>query len=768
MPPVNDPDAVLALTSGPPKRVHLIGVAGSGMSGLAALLLSLGHRVSGSDKVDTAEVRRLQSLGLQFHCPHAAHHVHDARVVIYSSAIKPGNPAFDEARRLGKFLVRRAEALAALMSERRGIIVAGMHGKTTTSAMAAHVLRAGGLRPSHYVGAEIPILGTNAHWDTDGEYFVAEGDESDGTVALFEPEHTILLNVEEEHLDYYADLAAIEAVFHRLIDSTRGSTIYCLDDANATRLCKGRPRVVSFGSEVWADYRFDNLRTQDSQSRFAAYRRGEFLGEATLNVPGRHNVSNATSVIALAMELGVPFAAVAAALVTFRGARRRFEYKYHGEQYAVVDDYGHHPSEIAATLATARDVHKGRVMVMFQPHRYTRTQALGAQFGRAFRDADHVVVAEIYAASETPIDGVSGQLVVDAMAREGHAGGVFEANFKRLAARMGAMLAPGDLLVTLGAGNIHEIGARMAEDVSSLEGLQKTLGDEGTARLYEPLSKHTTLRVGGPARWWAEPSTERAFARALRFARDHNLEIFVIGRGSNLLVRDGGINGLVIHPNGGDFARLEVDPSTSKITAGAGVKLKQISGAATKHGIGGFEWMEGIPGEVGGSLRMNAGAMGIETFEQVRSLRCIDANGDITQKTPGELEVHYRDVPSLKKVYALSAVFRGKTSSRQDIQHQLDLSSHKRKTTQPIAASAGCIFKNPSHDWPAGKLVESLGLKDTRVGAARVSEIHGNFIVNDGAASAHDVLALIEIIKQTARDQRGIRMETEVQIVGED
>ena len=768
LPPAPDPAAALALTSGPPKRVHLIGVAGSGMSGLAALLLELGHHVSGSDKVDSAEVRRLQGLGLDFHCPHAAEHVRDARVVIYSSAIKAGNPAFDEAKRLGKFLVRRAEALAALMQERRGIIVAGMHGKTTTSAMAAHVLRAGGLRPSHYVGAEIPILGTNARWDRDGEYFVAEGDESDGTVALFEPAHTILLNVEEEHLDYYADLAAIEAVFRRLLDSTRESVIYCIDDPNAARLCERRPGAVSFGSSCRADYRFDHLRTQNFQSRFDVYRRGERVGEAVLNVPGRHNVSNATSVVALALELGVDFATVAAALETFRGARRRFEFKHRTPRFAVVDDYGHHPSEIAATLATARAVHDGRVVVVFQPHRYTRTQALSAQFGRAFKGADLVVVSDVYAASEPPIDGVSGQLIVDAMACEGHAGGIFEPTFRRLAARVGGLLAPGDLLLSLGAGNIHEVGTRLAEDLALLDPLIKLLGDEGTAKLYEPLAKHTTLRVGGPARFWVEPTTEAAFARALRFADEHRLRVFVMGRGSNLLVRDGGINAMVIHPSGGDFSRLEVDAENLTITAGAGVKLKQLAGLAAKHNIGGFEWMEGIPGEVGGSLRMNAGAMGVETFDQVVTLRCVDADGAITEKTPREMEVHYRDVPSLRKMYALAATFRGQPGAPEEIHRLLDLSSRKRKTSQPIAASAGCIFKNPSKESPAGKLVQELGLKETHVGAARVSEVHGNFIVNDGGASAHDVLTLIDLIKQRARDQRGITMETEVQIVGED
>ena len=241
-----------------------------------------------------------------------------------------------------------------------------------------------------------------------------------------------------------------------------------------------------------------------------------------------------------------------------------------------------------------------------------------------------------------------------------------------------------------------------------------------------------------------------------------------MGRGSNLLVRDGGIDGMVIHPSGGEFARLEVDNANLTITAGAGVKLKQLSGAAARHGIGGFEWMEGIPGEVGGSLRMNAGAMGTETFDQVVSLRCVDADGSITEKTPRELEIHYREVPSLKRMYVLAAMFRGKPSAPEEIQRLLDLSSSKRKTTQPIAASAGCIFKNPSKECPADKLVQELGLKETRVGAARISEIHGNFIVNDGGASAHDVLALIEIVKQKAREQRDVVMETEVQIVGQD
>ena len=387
----------------------------------------------------------------------------------------------------------------------------------------------------------------------------------------------------------------------------------------------------------------------------------------------------------------------------------------------MVDDYGHHPSEIRATLETARAGHSGRVVAVFQPHRYTRTQALREEFGRAFDDADVVIVADVYPASETPMEGVSGQTIVDALHRHGHQNAFYEPAFHRLATRAGALAQPGDLFLSLGAGNVHEVASQLVRDLVLLEGLRIELGAEGSARLHEPLSKHTTLRVGGPARLWAEPTTEAAFARLVRFAHRHGLPVFVIGRGSNLLVRDGGIDGLVIHPSGGDFAMVRVDAESMEITAGAAVGLKRLCGAAARAGIGGFEWMEGIPGAVGGSLRMNAGAMGIETFDQVVRVRVADEMGEIREIVPGQMEIHYREVPTLRKNYALAATFRGHASAAAEIQRLLDNSSAKRKTSQPIAASAGCIFKNPSRECPAGRLVQELGLKSARVGAARVS-----------------------------------------------
>lgn len=756
------PETLQSLLSGAPRRIHLIGVAGSGMSGIAALLLGLGHEVSGSDKVDTVEVERLAKKGLRFSSPHTAASVRDAELVVHSSAIKPGNPAHDEAVRLGLPMVRRADALAAIMASKEGVIVCGMHGKTTTSAMAAHVLRAGGLKPSHYVGAEIPILGTNARWDSEGSIFVAEGDESDGTLANYHPRHAIVLNIEPEHLDFYKDLDAIDAVYSRLVAQTSGLVFYCADDPGAVRVCAARPGAVSYGHSPGAVYRMADLSTQDFRSRFRVLRGGEDLGAVELNIPGAHNALNALSVVALATELGVEFSKLAAALESFRGARRRFEVLHIASGVTVVDDYGHHPTEISATLATARTGGCRRVVVMFQPHRYTRTQALRDSFVEAFRHADHLFVSDIYPASEPPIPGVTGGTIVEAASSAGHPSATFVPSVAKIHQAAAAVLEEGDLVLSLGAGNIHEAGRRLVADLETRARLLAVMGP-GRIKLHEPLSKHTTMRIGGPARFWAEPETEEGFADLVRFCFDENIPLMVMGRGSNLLVRDGGIPGVVVHLARGEFQRHSIDGL--EITAGVGVKFKQLTALARTAGIAGFEWMEGIPGNLGGGLRMNAGAMGIQTFDQVVRVRFCDQDGNIFTKSPEEMEVHYRNVPMLRRNFALSAVLSGGPGEPESIDAAIAASVAKRRSSQPVAASAGCVFKNPP-EIPAGKLIEELGLKGRRHGGARISEVHGNFIVNENAATAADVLALIDQVKTAARAERGIELETEVQIVG--
>jgi UDP-N-acetylmuramate--L-alanine ligase/UDP-N-acetylenolpyruvoylglucosamine reductase len=769
---LSDSDFLTVADAARPRRIHLIGVAGSGMSGIASLLLDLGYEVSGSDRSTTTETERLQGAGLEFYCPHTAESVNGAGIIVYSSAIKPGrNLAFDAAAAAGLPMFRRAEALASIMARKQGIVIAGMHGKTTTSSMAAHVLRQAGLNPGHYVGAETPLLGVNARWDRDGEFFVAEGDESDGTLVLYHPRHTILLNVEEEHLDHYKDIHEINAVYSQLLDQTSGAFYYCAADPGATAICQGRERAVGYGWDAADDFSAQDLEFTGQSTAFTVFKKDQPLGRVILNIPGRHNVMNALAVTALAVDLGVPFDRIAWALSTFRGARRRFEVKLRSPACTVVDDYGHHPTEIAATLQTARQfAHEGRVICLFQPHRFTRTQLLRKEFGQAFSQADAVFITDIYPASELPIPGITGETIVEEIrAHEGDRLKVFSTPKRETAhIAVGNHLRAGDLLITLGAGNVHEVGTRLAADLQTAEGLRLAQAEEGaTVKLYEPMSKHTTIRIGGPAQFWLEPSTVAGFSRLIHHCREQGIPYKVVGRGSNLLIRDGGLKGAVIHPEGGEFDEITVDPDKHTLTAGVGVKFKRLAAAARNAGIGGFEWMEGIPGSVGGGLRMNAGAMGRETFDQVLSVTVLDAGGNLRERTRQEMDVRYRSVPELNEHMAVRAVFQGQPADIADIDAGMKTGVEKRRSSQPVAASAGCIFKNPA-SCPAGRLVQELGLKNESVGAARVSEVHGNFIVNEGGATARDVLDLIAIIRQKARETRGIDMETEVQIIGED
>lgn len=749
-----------------PLHIHLIGVAGSGMSGLALLLLGMGHKVSGSDRVTTAETERMQGMGLVFSSPHTAEAVKGADMVVFSSAIRPENPAYSAAVAEKIPLYRRAECLAAILHTRKGIVISGTHGKTTTSSMTAHVLREAGFKPSHYVGAEIPILGTNAKWSEEGEFMVAEGDESDGTLALYHPEHTVILNIEAEHLDFYRDLDHIREVFSALADQTRGKLVYCAEDPVAYELGSGRENAVSYGWDE-ADYTAADVRDLKGSSSFTVMRRGELLGDLVLGIPGRHNILNALAAIALADSCGAEFPLVSRALSTFAGAKRRFETIYLSANYRIIDDYGHHPSELAATLQTARSLKPQRVVVLFQPHRYTRTQALADDFGKVLQEADLVFVTDVYPASEKPIDGISGQTIVDAMARHGAIPAVYLPNLANAHHAVGNALQPNDLFITLGAGNVHEVGKRLAKDLKIIEEMRGLMPEgEINGKLYEPMSRHTTMLVGGPAQFWMEPHSFLGFAFLVGYCRERGIPVRVVGRGSNLLVRDGGIRGAVIHPTGGAFSEVTLG-TRGEIIAGAGVRLKKLASMAGASGIGGFEWMEGIPGNVGGALRMNAGAMGVETFDQVLRVTFLDEDGVIRTREREEIMASYRNVPELRRNFALQAVFKGKPDKPENIKQRWNESREKRKTSQPIMASAGCTFKNPE-EIPAGKLIDMLGLKGASVGHAAVSEVHGNFLVNQGGASATEMLRLIDSIQQKAKTEQGIELEPEIKILGED
>jgi UDP-N-acetylenolpyruvoylglucosamine reductase len=491
-----------------------------------------------------------------------------------------------------------------------------------------------------------------------------------------------------------------------------------------------------------------------------------------LGIPGRHNILNALAATALALEVGVDFTAIARGLASFAGAKRRFETKYLSSSYRIVDDYGHHPTEIAATLQTARSLNPKRLVVLFQPHRYTRTQLLCEDFGKVLQVADQVFVADVYPASEQPIPGISGQTIVDSIHRHGPTPAVYLPNLSVAHHAVGNFIRPGDLLLTLGAGNVHECGKLIANDLGLLEEMLRDAGPQVSGRLYEPMRKHTTMAVGGCAQFWLEPQTVDATSIVVNFCRDRSIPVRMIGRGSNVIVREGGIRGAVVHPDGGEFDELTVaDDGT--IEAGAGVRLKKIAGAAAQAALPGFEWMDGIPGNVGGSLRMNAGSMGQCMKALLVSVTSLEEDGSIRTRSGDELSAVYRSIPELVNNFALKATFKSpvveegeEPVTKESITEKIEASRKWRRAMQPIGNSAGCIFKNPE-SIPAGKLIDELGLKGTSIGDAYISDVHANFIINRGNARATDVTELIDLVRKKALEERGIELKSEAQVIGD-
>jgi UDP-N-acetylmuramate--alanine ligase len=771
-----------------PRRVHFVGIGGCGMSGLARLLVQLGHHVSGSDMSPNGTTKELHKLGVKIHSGHSARNVsEESELVVYTSAVNEDNIEVQVADELQIPCVRRGLLLSALMDHHNNIAVAGTHGKTTTSAMIAYVLTRSDDAPSYSIGAHVPVLGTNAQIGG-GKYFVAEADESDGTLVGFSPEYAVCLNIEPEHLDYHGSMDRLRATFESFFSSTLKTVFLCADCPNCVSLASQCRAAILFGFSEKADYRAINLESTVGGTRFTVTCRDQQIGVIELVIPGRQNVTNALAAIAVADELGVPFDKIAAALAEFTGAKRRFDRRYEENGVLVVDDYAHHPTEVRATITAARTLVAAsgttgyrRLLVAFQPHRYSRTQALCNEFETAFAGADKLFLTDIYPACEKPIEGVNGQKLFNAVTATGQTNILYEADLEMLVVRLFAEARPGDLILTMGAGDIYKVADALVRklharrpNVSKTEpkstnavnlarDLEVLLSDKAQIRENEPMSRHTSMKVGGPAEFWVEPAGERDLARLLHYCNERTIPVTIIGRGTNLLVLDGGIQGVVISLGHEEFSKVQVDGD--QIIAGAGARLKSIVSAAARHEIGGLEFMEGIPGSLGGALRMNAGAMGRQTFDVVEWVRYISYSGNVYDAEAKSLPVTYRSCPVFDSHIALSAILRGVKTEKKSIDNRLRAFAKRRWSSQPARPSAGCIFKNPQ-TIPAGKLIEELGLKGMAVGGARVSEVHGNFIVNEGKATARDVLGLIAAIRERARQQRGIELVPEVMILG--
>ncbi len=457
------------------QRIHFVGIGGIGMSGIAEVLLNLGYKISGSDLKSSPVTQRLAGLGATIFEGHSSENVTGAEVVVVSSAITPDNPEVTEARNLHIPVIRRAEMLAELMRLKYGVAIAGMHGKTTTTSMVAAVLAAGGLDPTVVVGGRVDAMGSNARLGR-SQYLVAEADESDRSFLKLSPILAVVTNIDREHMDCYRDMRDVKRTFLDFMSRVPfyGTVVLCNDDPVLRRLMpQVQRRVMTYGTRRGSDFHIKlaacelNASEHHPLSRFQVNYRGKGLGEFTLRIPGTHNLLNATAAIAVGIGLDVSLEHIRTALDNFRGVDRRFQLRGTTAGVSVIDDYGHHPTEIRATLAAARQCGYRRIHVIFQPHRYSRTQSLLDEFAKSFQDADSIFVLDIYAASEKPIEGITGESLARRIQELGGQEARYVGSFAEAAEALSTLADEGDMILTLGAGSVFQLGPMILEKLQA-------------------------------------------------------------------------------------------------------------------------------------------------------------------------------------------------------------------------------------------------------------------------------------------------------------
>jgi len=747
--------------------VWMLGACGMGVGPLAIYLKEEGFEVSGWDDstgspmenhLANAEIPLLRD-------PWAAGR--KPTIIGRSSAVKPGHPALDLVNKNGGRLLRRGELLAERVANKRFVAVCGSHGKTTTCGLLVSALASAGIDFGYVLGGLFrdPHF-PPAHATKDSPWVVAEVDESDGTISHFSPDITVAVNLDWDHPDYYKDEAALEAVFRALFERTQTAVIIPSGNTRLERLTQGlKARVICVGEQ--GDYTAQCLRTTSQHSLLNL---GGLFPDISVEVPVTGAFNRANAVMALTVTHMITGTIISDPLQRWRGIRRRQDVLFERKGLLVFADYAHHPTEIAALLKWVRETHPGKLIVVFQPHRHTRTRQYAAEFRQALLVADHALVLPVYSAGEAALEGGHAQSVVaDSKLK------LIE-NRNELPAQLKSLVDGQDTVVAfVGAGDIE----RDAENYAlwlrreGLPALTQDLGEWVAGKISvstilkanEPLAKHTTLGVGGVARWYAEPVSVADIKTLLQAAGELGLPYFVIGRGSNLWVPDEGYDGLIIHLASETWGSIKLE-SDNCIRVGGGVRLKELCGIAAREGLQGFEFLEGIPGTIGGSLRMNAGAMDSWIFDLVESIEWITPMGVVRTAKRDCFDALYRDCPQLHGAVILSAVLKAKGKANPEVIRQtMETYSQQRRASQPRDPSAGCVFRNPESSH-AGRLIDQSGLKGTQVGAAMVSPVHANFIINKGDAKAADILGLMREVRRQVQQKQGHVLQPEIIALG--
>ena len=753
--------------------VHMLGICGVGMAGVAYLLARRGWRVSGCDAHVNALGEWLRAAGVAVAEGHAPAHLAacpDLERVIVTPAVSPSEPEWAAAREQGLSVFRRGEVLASLMSQGRGVAVCGAHGKTTTTCFTTRLLQELGANPGWCIGGATRRLGGVAGGGG-GALLVADADESDGTLALYHPEVTVLTNIDLDHLEHFEGEAALCECFRQAVTQTREGVAACRDDARAWQAAQSASvPVLGFGLSEGAALRATEVTVDAGSVSFDVIYLNRTFGRMTLGVSGRHNVLNALGAAAAALLLGYApeavFSALAAACDELPG--RRFETVVEVPGIRVIADYAHHPAELQAAVETARVQRPERLIAVFQPHRYTRTLALGAAFPAAFAAADEVILLPVYAASESPLEGGD---ICDLYA---HFRSVLPALTVKLARSreetwqyLRQALRPGDLLLIAGAGDVIELVRLIREDVArgwperkDPDGCEAALRQVAGARVeaFGPLSGWSHFGAGGSARWRVEVADAAALAGVMRVCGASGVTWRMAGAGANAWFSDLGEPGCVIRFAEG--ACKGYDVRGEEVEVGCGWKGLALLDTLEQEGLSGLEFLDSVPGSVGGWLAMNAGAHGGEIASRVMWIRCLNPDGKISILTHQDCGFAYRRCAGLEGRVALACGLRLARADTQAVKLQRQQVRAKRI---PLAGlrTAGSVFRNPAGD-SAGRLLDLAGCKGLRVGGARVTDFHANIVAVDGAVTASDVLALVMKMRNRATHSCGVMLKPEI------
>lgn len=773
-------DVISQMLNSPSGHIHCVGVCGIGMAGLTYLLKMHGFEVTGCDMHINHLVEWLRAGNIEVLERHSPAHLRtDTKMVIRSSAVPEVNEEIMFAKEHRIPVFTRGEVLSRLAEQyQHCIAIAGTHGKTTTSSFVVQVLKSLGYSPCWCIGGEVVSLGGPAGCSVEKKTIVLEADESDGTLALYFPDVAVVTNIEADHLEHFGGFAQLKECFQTFVLQTKRRVVFCIDDPSASLLCNTVENAISYGISENAILRAVNIELKAECSNFDVLYEGHCLGRMRLPVPGQHNILNALAVLAVVREFDVDVQRLINVFETVKLPKRRFEKIVDTNDVVVISDYAHHPGEIRALIKTAEIVWKKdrvsglnrRLKAVFQPHRYTRTKALGTEFPEAFTGVDELVLLPVYSASEMPVHGGSIWDLYVHFRSLSKIVPMVATSFEETWLYLQRNLQHGDMMLVVGAGDIEKIAEGLKdmfernllfhtiEELNLLRCELQMKMKNSVVKVDEPLARRTTLGVGGRADIWVEVGSMADLQNLLEGSKKCGLPFHIVGCGSNLLVSDLGVRGIVVRLTGPEFTRITLQNQT--VTAGAGVPIAALLDWLEEHGLSGLEFLDGIPGSTGGAIAMNAGAMGFEICERIESVHCLTYDGVEHIKNPGEMGFSYRGCTGLKNTIVLDVTFKLENSDRASIQAERAKATTKRKWQKTIR-SAGSVFKNPKGDF-AGRLLEQVGMKNRRVGGARVLEEHANFIVTEYGATASDVLALIGLMKDEVAFRTGVELEPEI------